>query len=126
MPTPDNKEECNCGAKDDTIDGDWKCTKNCNSQCFSDSFTQKTLKEFDEKFGIFSNYADFCPDKEVYKSFIHSALNAQREETILDVLKVIKNYGICTPYIGALVLNMGQLQALLESKLLSYNNKENE
>lgn len=25
--------------------------------------------EFDEKFGIYSNYADFCPDKEEYKSF---------------------------------------------------------
>lgn len=35
-------------------------------------------KEFDDRFGIYSNYADVCPDKEEYIEFITDLLASHR------------------------------------------------
>lgn len=44
--------------------------------------------QFNKKFGIFSNYADFCPDKEVYKSFIRQLL-ATHERSLVEKIESI-------------------------------------
>lgn len=43
----------------------------------------KDLKEeFKKEFGIFSNYADFCPDVDVYADWWLSKLEAQKQKAL--------------------------------------------
>jgi len=48
------------------------------------TYIEQWEKEFDEKFGLYSNYADFCPSKEEYKSFIKSLRSKTRTETLME------------------------------------------
>lgn len=47
-------------------------------------------EKFDKKFGLFSNYADFCPSKETYKDFIKQLLSSSKDKWVEEMREKIE------------------------------------
>lgn len=47
--------------------------------------TPQWEEQFDQEFGLFSNYADFCPDGEEYKRFIRTQIEAAEGRIIAEL-----------------------------------------
>lgn len=83
---PELKEKCV------VCDPNWKgkqplplCEKHEEECLHPEPSRESWEEEFDEKFGIYSNYADFCPDKKEYKEFISQLLFSERTALVEEI-----------------------------------------